>query len=289
MAKDGDVSGGVYALTATSNGTLYAAGQFINMARNPAADHVAAYSGGSWHALGGGPALGGTPGSLDDYARSITARGTDVYVGTDSLNIGGIAQADHVARWDGSAWHAMGSATGGADGWLPKTAFIYALATSGARVFAAGSFQNANGDPRADMVAVFDGAAWHNVGSNGAGNGPWIGYSLALRAFGSLLYAGGNFTSAGGDRQAASIASYPLAPDTTPPKITAYSVAPGAFRAAQSATVSFRLSEPAQLAFTVKKKSGAKVKSFARKSTAGANRFRLAGRALKAGPATASW
>jgi trimeric autotransporter adhesin len=272
VPKDGDISGGVYALTADSNGTLYAAGQFINMERIAAADHVAAYNG-TWHAMGSGPSQGG--GALDDYARSITAHGTDVYVGTDSLNIGGIAQADHVARWNGSAWSAMGSATGGANGWFPASSFLYAMTTSGSRVFAAGSFQNANGDPRADFIASFDGSAWHNVGSNGAGNGPWLGNGLALAPFGALLYAGGNFTSAGGDNQAGSIASYPLV--ATPPKITNYTLSPNAFDPPKTTTVKYRLSKAARVTFTVQR-AGRKMGAFTRAGRIGANQFRFNGK-----------
>jgi hypothetical protein len=221
VTKDGDINGGVYALTADSHGTLYAAGQFINMAGIPAADHVAAYSGGQWHAMGSGPtSLGG--GAVEDYVRSITAFENNVYIGTDALNVAGIPQADHVAKWNGSAWSAMGSSTGGANGWFPTSAFIYGMTTVGSRVFVTGSFQNANGDPQADNIAEFDpvGGVWQAVGSNGAGNGPWIGNGLALGSLfvsgpaGSglphLLVAGGSFTAAGGDTHATYAASRPL-------------------------------------------------------------------------------
>ena len=159
--------------------------------------------------------LGGPDGgAVDAYVRSITAHGTDVYVGTDATDVAGIAQADHVARWNGSAWSALGSNTAGSNGWFPASSFIYAMTTSGSLVFATGSFQNANGEPRADDVAYFDGSAWQPVGSNGAGNGPWIGDGTALATYGQKLIAGGNFTSAGGDTMAHGIASYPLVPDT---------------------------------------------------------------------------
>jgi hypothetical protein len=156
------------------------------------------------------------------------------------------------------------------------------MTTSGSRLFVAGSFQNANGDPRADMVATFDGSAWHNVGSNGAGNGPWIGNGLALATYGPLLEAGGNFTSAGGDTLAEYAASYPLAPDTTPPKVTAYTLSPAAFAAAKSTSVHYSLSEAAHVLFTVQK-SGRKVRAFTRQSPAGGTRFAFAGRGLKPG------
>jgi hypothetical protein len=70
---------------------------------------------------------------------------------------------------------------------------------------------NANGDARADNVAFFDGTTWHPLGSDGAGNGPWSGTGLALALVDRQLYATGSFTSAGGDPQAHSVASFALA------------------------------------------------------------------------------
>ena len=95
--------------------------------------------------------------ALDAFVRALTANGTDVYVGTEGSNVAGIAQADHVAKWNGSAWSAVGSKTGGADGWFPAGTNIYGLASAGPNLFATGTFQNANGDARADNVAWFDG------------------------------------------------------------------------------------------------------------------------------------
>jgi len=203
--RDGDINGGVYALTRDANGTLYAGGQFINMAGIPAADHVAAYDG-TWHALGTGPSAGG--GAVDDYVRSMTSSGNDVYIGTDSVNVAGIPQADHVAKWNGSAWSAVGANTAGTDGWLPQTAFIYAMAATSSQLVVTGSFQNADGNPAADGVASFDGTAWKPMGSNGAGNGPWIGNGLAVATLGKDVYVGGSFTSAGGDPLATYVARY---------------------------------------------------------------------------------
>ena len=148
--------------------------------------------------------------ALDAYVRGLATNGTDVFVGTEGSNVAGIAQADHVAKWDGSAWSAMGSNTAGTNGWFPAATNIYDLASVGSNVFATGTFQNANGDARADNVAWFDGTTWRPVGSNGAGNGPWVGEGSALAIVDRLLYAAGNFTSAGGDAQAQSAASFAL-------------------------------------------------------------------------------
>ena len=132
------------------------------------------------------------------------------------------------------------------------------------------------------------------------------------------LYAGGSFTSAGGDSQARSAASYSLRPgtpvqpvDRTPPALSGYRLSPRAFRPMASGasvasrrgtTVRYALSEAARTAFTVQvKKSGrkvgrrcvapkrsnrrkkrcdrfVKVGGFAHAGVAGTNRLRFSGR-----------
>jgi trimeric autotransporter adhesin len=200
VGNPNDLNGGVYALAADAAGTLYVGGQFSNVANIVVADHIASFDG-EWHALGSG---------VPDYVRSLAASGNDVYIGTDSVDIAGIPQADHIARWNGSAWSALGANAAGTDGWLPKAAFIYAIAATSSQVVVTGSFQNADGNAAADHIARFDGTKWAPLGSNGAGNGPWIGNGLAVAILGTDVYAGGNFTSAGGDAHAAYIARYSL-------------------------------------------------------------------------------
>ena len=101
----------------------------------------------------------------------------------------------------------MGSDTAGTNGWFNSFAFLYGMTTSGSLVFAAGSFQNANGVATADDIAYFDGTAWHPLGSDGAGNGPLNSNVIALAIFNKRLVAGGNFTDAGGDSLADAIGS----------------------------------------------------------------------------------
>ena len=71
---------------------------------------------------------------------------------------------------------------------------------------------NAGGNLLADRIAYFNGTSWQPVGSNGAGDGPLNGTVNALTIFGKRLYAGGNFTSAGGDPLAQFLASTALPP-----------------------------------------------------------------------------
>jgi hypothetical protein len=163
---------------------------------------------GGWDHLGD-RGVAGTK-SLNLVASALEATPSGLYVGGKFTDAGGIANADRIAKWDGSEWSAVGSNTSGADGWFPAATNICDLASVGSYVFATGTFQNANGDARADNIAWFDGTKWQPVGSNGAGNGPWVGEGHALAVIERQLYAAGNFTSAGGDAQAQSAASFGL-------------------------------------------------------------------------------
>lgn len=198
---DGDFTGAIYALAATTDGTLYAGGTFTNLDGVATADGVASYRG-SWQGLGT-TAIGG-------IVRGLHARGMSVYISSDGLDIGGIPQADHLVRWNGSVYSAVGANGAGTNGYFPTTTYINALTTSGSRLFAAGSWQNADGKPTGDVIASFSGGQWRAVGSNGAGGGPWVGEAQALAAFKGRLYAGGAFTKAGGDAKANFVASRSL-------------------------------------------------------------------------------
>ena len=211
VATDGAFNSGVSALTADSNGTLYAGGSFINLTGVTGMDHVAYYKDGTWHQMGASHAVNG-------LVRSLAAHGTDVYVGTDATDINGIAKADHIAMWsaDNLTYSAMGSNSAGTNGWFTSYAFINAMAaysltpTSAPVVFVAGSFQNADGQATADEFAYFDGSIWHPLGSNGAGNGPLNSYVNAITLFNHAIVTGGNFTNAGGDTLAYYVAGHTI-------------------------------------------------------------------------------
>jgi hypothetical protein len=196
-----EINGSVNALTSDSAGRLYAAGSFINMDLITMANKVAMFDG-TWHAMQAG-AVGGS------FTRSIASDGTNVYIGSDATDIAGIAKADHVAKWNGTTWSALGANTAGNGGWFSTLTDINAIVTSGSSVFVAGSFQDADGHLTADMVAGFNGFSWAPLGSNGAGNGPLGAPGNAITVFGGQVVVGGNFTTAGGDSRASYIARYP--------------------------------------------------------------------------------
>jgi hypothetical protein len=163
----------VWALTADSQGNVYAGGEFT-LAGSVAANHVARWDGSAWSPLGSG-----TNGPV--YALAVDGSG-NLYAGGDFTQAGGIP-ALRVAKWDGSGWSALGSGA---------NATVFALAVDGSgALFAGGYFDWAGGAP-ANRVAKWSGGAWMPLGG-GAGDAVF-----ALAAAGGDLYAGGWFPTAGG-------------------------------------------------------------------------------------------
>ena len=112
------------------------------------------------------------------------------------MDAGGVANADHVARWDGSAWQAVG-------GGLNDRVCSFAFDASG-NLYAGGQFIDAGGDPDADHIAVLNGSRWKSLGGSGSGtNG--IVYALIFDDRDNLIISG-NFSNAGGDSHADGIA-----------------------------------------------------------------------------------
>jgi len=105
----------------------------------------------TWENLGTGG-----PGAVNNPVRAIAISGTDVYVGGNFTDAGGVSGARYVARWDGSQWHALGSGVN-----RP----VYAIAVSGSDVYVGGPFTNAGGNPNADRIARWDGCQWHALGT----------------------------------------------------------------------------------------------------------------------------
>jgi len=150
---------------------------------------VTRWSGSAWFALGSNA---GANNALNGIVYAIAVSGTDVYVGGDFTNAAGIPEADYLARWDGSAWSALGS-DGSGDGALKSD--VFALALSGGDLYVGGKFIDADGIPEADYLAEWDGANWSAVSPSG---GALNSYVLALAVSGPDLYVGGAFTNAGG-------------------------------------------------------------------------------------------
>jgi hypothetical protein len=118
--------------------------------------------------------------------------GEALYAGGAFTTAGG-TPANWIAKWDGSTWSALGSGVDGSFG-------VRALAVwddgSGEALYAGGQISTAGGTP-ANRIAKWDGSTWSALGSGMDGFGV-----LALTVYddggGEALYAGGEFTTAGG-------------------------------------------------------------------------------------------
>jgi len=176
-------NGRVIAIAVDGSGNVYVAGNFTVIG-TVQANYIAKWDGSTWSALGSG---------MDDVAGALAVSGTNLYVGGGFTKAGGVT-VSNIAKWDGSAWSALGS--GMNDG-------VNALAVSGTDLYAGGYFTDAGG-VAANYIAKWDGSAWSALGSGISGRvysqpTVWTGPSVsALAVIGTNLYAGGEFTNAGG-------------------------------------------------------------------------------------------
>src|SRR5262249_31012347 len=112
-------------ILAVSGTNLYAAGQF-DTAGQVTARCLAKWNGSAWSRLGSG--------IIDPYTTawigSLALMGSDLYVGGRFTNAGGVT-VNNVAKWNGSAWSAVGGLNG----------HVSALAVIGTNLYASGEGQ----------------------------------------------------------------------------------------------------------------------------------------------------
>lgn len=158
---------------------LFAVGAFDTAGGVPA-NRVARWDGSTWEPLGSGL------GEADDTV--LTVAGIDegdawgLYAG-GTFNIADGLPADHIARWDGTAWSEVG---GGVGSWvLTLTSFDHG---AGPQLYAGGMFTTAGG-VGVSRIARWDGTSWWTLG-NGLGDRV---YKLAVLddGTGPALYAAG--------------------------------------------------------------------------------------------------
>ena len=183
-ALGSEPDGYVYALACDTNANLYAGGYF-STAGGASVNSIAKWDGNTWSALGlglGTPGAFSRPGSV--FALAFDTNG-NLYVG-GQFTMAGPVNATNVAKWDGSAWSALGSGVGDAN------TGVSALAFDGSGNLYAGGYFTKAGAVSAASIAKWDGAAWSSLGSGVYSDV----YTLAFDANGNL-YVGGMFTTAG--------------------------------------------------------------------------------------------
>jgi len=176
----------VNALALDATGALYAAGDFTN-AGGVAALNVARWDGIGWSALSSGLGNGIYPA----WVRALAVHGTDLYAGGFFTDAGGTS-VDCIARWDGSAWFALGSGVDDRD-YLPQ---VMAITFVNEDLHIGGAFA-LSGNTTVNHVARWNGASWVALGSGLTrhfGDVP----VTSMTAHGSDLIVGGRFTAAGG-------------------------------------------------------------------------------------------
>jgi hypothetical protein len=192
-ALGGGMNGAVGVLTAYDDGSgsaLYAGGSFSSAGGLPASG-IAKWDGSTWSALGTGTTHGVAALAVHD-----DGSGPALFVGGAFTHAGGVV-ASGIAKWDGASWAALGSGLGG------TTPHVYALAVyddgGGPALYAGGWFTSAGGIPLKG-IARWDGSSWSALGGGVGGSIPHV-VALAVHddGRGPALYAGGTFTSAGGE------------------------------------------------------------------------------------------
>lgn len=182
----------VHTLTVFDDGTgpaLYAGGYFT-LAGDVEANRVARWDGQSWSALGSG-----MDGPVLEMIVFDDGSGPALYAGGGFDTAGGV-DASSIARWDGESWSALGSGMNG-------PSFVDAMTVfddgGGAALYAGGLFSDAGGES-ANNIARWDGQSWSPLGQ-GVGGAAELVRTLSVfdGGGGSSLFAGGVFSSAGGE------------------------------------------------------------------------------------------
>jgi hypothetical protein len=206
-AAASNLNGNVSALAIASNGDVYIGGRFTQAGGAPAYC-VARWNGAVWSSLGTGSANGIGTGIGTVFALAIAGNG-DVYMGGDFGQAGGLP-ASFVAKWNGTAWSALGAGLGTTPGFANPGVFTLAVAGNG-DVYA-GGILNQSGSTPINYAARWNGSGWINPGTG-------VNGSMLAMAFGpnGKLYAGGAFTTTGdGSKAISKFAIYdPAAPLAT--------------------------------------------------------------------------
>ena len=176
--------GGILSMT-VYEGNLVVAG-FFDRAGDASANNVAQWDGAGWSALGSGISVT----SLQDGPFCMAVHDGSLYVGGSFLDAGAVA-VQHIARWDGTSWHAVGEGVSGT-----LTPGVGSMVLYRGDLVAGGNFSTIDGIDVAH-IARWDGVSWDSLESGIEGHQDSV-VVVAQAVLGENLYAGGVFRRAGG-------------------------------------------------------------------------------------------
>ena len=168
----------IHALAFDNTGKLYVGGVYTGNSSTDL-DNISIYSATGWGSLGTG-----IPGVVYDLACGPEGY---MYIGGDYDSANGDTDCVNICRWTGSAFESLGTGTLGG-----SSNYVHAICFDDAgNLYIGGDFSSVDGVTAAN-VAMWNGNKWTALGAG-------VNALVETLAFqDGLLYAGGQFTSAGG-------------------------------------------------------------------------------------------
>jgi len=186
-----------YAL-ASFQGNLYAAGYFDLAGGVPGTAKLARWDGSAWNSIGA---------QLELFSNQLwgltvwnSGQGDNLYIAGNFQNIGGTS-ASYIARYDGKAFHALGTTP--IAGNVPLIIFTSHVHDDGTgpALYVGGRFTSIDG-VEASRIARWNGTSWSAVGAGvtGSGSTPSVNTMVTFDdGTGPALFVGGQtFVTAGG-------------------------------------------------------------------------------------------
>ncbi|MEK6644015.1 MAG: hypothetical protein AABZ08_08910, partial [Planctomycetota bacterium] len=185
-----------------SPASVFAAGNFSIQPSIPGLTKIGRWDGTSWSGMGGG--ISSTEGAyaiagFDDDG--LGPHTTDLYVGGFLDSVAGVPNTGWIAKWNGATWSAVSNPNLDNRPWAFQVYDDDGNGPNLPALFVGGLFSQAGG-VSAQRVAKWNGTSWSALGT---GLNREI---FAIAISGTDVYAGGDFTDAGGDLNADHIAKF---------------------------------------------------------------------------------
>ncbi len=176
------------------NGDIIIGGNF-RMADDVEATGIARWDGTSWKPVGGG---------MNFVVRALLVLPDGDLIAAGPFGLAGGVPCNGLARWDGTSWSAIGDGLNGINQRSPQDLAL----TPDGKVILSGAFDLVDGVP-ANNIAIWDPQTdvWSAMGSGMVPRIQTSVFAVDVREDG-VVFAGGQFESAGGDSSAWNVAQY---------------------------------------------------------------------------------